>query len=362
MRSFVTLSTVCTGLLAASLCQADIVEIKDGSRLNGEIVKIHDGKLSLETSFAGVLEIALADVTSFTSEGAETVRLADGTTAVGPVRSAGAGQIAIATNGGSINASTADVVASWAPGEIDPDVAAREAELTGMIRKWSYQAAVGLSTRSGNTEKSDYNASLKAALEGPNDRLVFYTSWQYAEAEGYRTNDEGVLEEGTFRTNDELIGGVSYTNFFSDKMGWYVREELERDTFENIDFRSTSALGLTLRPINQDTVKLELAAGVALRYEGYSDGGSESFPGLDISLKHYWKFAAWGEMNNSITYNPAFEDFGNYRIDHLSAVDVPLGSSDFWKLRASLANQYNSEAPVEQLDTTWALSLLLNWK
>jgi hypothetical protein len=145
MRSIVTLSAAWTSLLVAHVCTADVVETIDGSRLNGEIVKIYDGKLSLETSFAGVLEISLANVSSFSSDDAESVRLADGTTAVGPVRSAGAGRVSISTSGGAVNAATSDIAAAWTPGEADPAAVAREAELEGQLRKWSYEAAVGLS-------------------------------------------------------------------------------------------------------------------------------------------------------------------------------------------------------------------------
>jgi|TARA_B110000438_G_scaffold119415_2_gene116504 putative salt-induced outer membrane protein YdiY len=270
------------------------------------------------------------------------------------------GSINIATSNGNISAAAADVVATWTPGDRDPDTVAREADLEGQMRKWSYEAAVGISGKSGNSTKSDFAAALAATLEGPTDRLSLYAGFQYSKAEGTTTADE-------------IIGGMSYTSYFSEHYGWYVREELERDKFENLTFRSTTAVGLNYRPIKTETRSLEFTAGVALRYEGYGfdldgDGfedktGSESLPGLDLGVRHYWKFADWGEMHNSIVYNPAFEDFADdYRLDHISAIDLPLGTADYWKFRVSLQNQYNSSAVDEKLDTTYALSLLLNWK
>jgi hypothetical protein len=89
--------------------------------------------------------------------------------------------------------------------------------------------------------KNDFATALKATLEGPNDRLQFYLGWQYAEAEQLVGGEEEMI-----RSTDEVIGGVSYTNFFTKEYGWYVREELERDQFENIDFRSTTAAGFHL--------------------------------------------------------------------------------------------------------------------
>ena len=50
-------------------------------------------------------------------------------------------------------------------------------------------------------------------------------------------------------------------------------------------------------------------------------------------MKFYWKINDWIEWNTSLGINPAFEDMSDYRIDHTSTIDVPLGKSDLWKLR-----------------------------
>ncbi len=353
---------------ASAVCvSADVVELSNGSRLVGEIVDIHEGTLRLETDFAGTLELELADVSSFATDEEEAIRFEDGDVVIGIVSSPESGRIVVETERGFIAGETSEVVAAWDPDAIDPEVAEREEALRSQIRKWSYEAAASLTGSMGNSEKGDYSASVQATLEGPEDRLRFYASYDYSQAEDPET---GVRSTSA----DEVIGGINYTSFFSERFGWYVREEIERDRFENIRFRSTTAAGMTFRQFNREDHSLEYFAGLSLRHESYGfdldgDGiedrtGSASFPGLDLGLTHYWRFASWGEMNNSITYNPAFEDLAEYRIDHLSSVDIPLGSSDFWKLRVSLSNQYNSRpaAGSEKLDTTYALGLLLNWK
>jgi putative salt-induced outer membrane protein YdiY len=343
-----------TLLAAATTLNADIVETTDGSRLVGEITQVSGGVLVLETAYAGSIEIPVEQVVTFSSEDAETVRLSNGNVAVGSVSGSSDGTISVSTAGGTVTAATSEVAAAWQPGDRDPDVIANEAALEGQLRKWSYEAAVGISGKSGNTSKSDFNGSAAATLEGPSDRLNMYVQYQYAKAEGVATSDE-------------IVGGMSYTSFFSDHFGWYVREELERDRFENISFRSTSAAGLNYRAIKTNTRRLEFTAGLSLRYEGYytGDPSSDSFPGLDFGVKHYWKITDWLEMNNIVTYNPAFDDIlGDYRVDHKSTLDLPLGTADYWKLRVSLENQYSSNPTVglDKLDTTYGLSLLLNWK
>jgi hypothetical protein len=132
----------------------------------------------------------------------------------------------------------------------------------------------------------------------------------------------------------------------------------------------------------RSSVKLELRGGLSVRYEGYTnailddDMGTadpvgrpvylqRQFPGARLRPEALLEVRGLGRSEqHSLTYNPSFDDFGNYRLDHLTAVDVPLGTADYWKLRFSLANQYNSVVPegTEELDTTYALSLLLNWK
>lgn len=360
--------------LSGLTASADVVVTTDGSELIGEIVEVSDRVVRLETAYAGELEIDRELVSRFESDDAESVRLEDGNVLIGPVSSDESGLLRISTGGGIVTTPIAEVVSVWNPGDRDPEVLAREAELVSQMRRWSYETAVSIAGKSGNSETTDIAASAAAKLEGPSDRLDIYASYEYGteEAEvGGETIDT--------RSADEAILGMAYTSFFSEHYGWYLREEVEYDTFENIEFRSTTAAGLTYRVFDRETHSLEGRAGLSYRYESYNnqdfngDGiidaqeaedGSEGFPGLDFGLTHYWQFATWGEMKNSLTYTPSVDDFADYLIDHKSAVDIPLGSSDFWKLRFGLTNQYNSSptAGRERLDTTYSLSLLLNWR
>ena len=363
-----------TVLIQAPAAIADIVVTTDGSQLHGEILRVSEEKLEFKTEYAGTLEIPLEAIEHFTTEEAAAVRLDDGNVLVGQVASPEPGAIAVTTSGGVVQARTEDVAAVWAVDERDPDDVARETALQNQMRRWSYEAAVAIGGRSGNTTRSNIGVNLGATLEGPVDRLEIRGSYHYASEE---TGPSG--QEVNRRSADEAVLAMSYTRFFSKHFGWYLREEIEYDTFENIAFRSTTAGGITYRIFDRPRHRLETRAGLAYRYESYYDldfdgdgtvdlaeaeASSDNFPGLDFGLDHYWQFAEWGELNNTITYTPSINDLGDYLIDHRSAIDIPLGASDFWKLRLSLSNQYNSQPTGgrEKLDTTYALSLLLKWK
>jgi putative salt-induced outer membrane protein YdiY len=259
----------------------------------------------------------------------------------------------VASSSGTVRTDVSELASGWQPGEKDPIVAARESELEGQLRQWSYLAGVDISGSNGNSENFGSAIVVEALLEGPRDKLLLYGSYKYKETDG-------------LRAEDEQKGGIRYTNFFTEKWGWFVRQELERDTFEGIDFRSTSAAGLTHRFIKEERLLLEGSAGLSYRYEDYSDPAidSDGFPGLDFGLALDWQFADWGKLVTRLSYIPSLNDFADYLIDHESGVDIPLGTADNWVMRFGLSNQYNSEPSGgrDKLDTTYFARLILKWE
>lgn len=333
--------------------QAATLELTDGSTLQGDLVKIHEGVAYFETAFAGTLEIPMEQVADLSSGETVSLRTEGGEVLVGPVESEGEGRLEVASSSGMARTRLDAVETAWAAGERDPQVVAREAAMEEMRRKWSFTVGADITGSDGNTEEFGSALNFKATLESPRDRLQFYGHYTYKETEGVKTDDE-------------QVGGVRYTNFFTERMGWFVREELERDPFEGIEFRSTSAAGLTYRFIKRERLELEGSAGISYRYEDYTDPASdaEDFPGLDFGLDLDWQFADWGSLVSSLKYVPSVDDFGDYLIEHESGVNIPLGASDFWTLRLGLAHDYNSQpdGSRERLDTTYFARLLLNWK
>lgn len=330
---------------------AATLTLKDGSRLEGTLQEIHEGTVYFETGFAGVLEIPQADVSGLESDGEVNLRTEGGEVFRGQV-SEDDGRLTIASSSGTVETGVTELVSAWQPGGVDPLVADREAALESQIRRWTYTAAVDISGSSGNTDESGFALSGQARLEGPEDRLLLYGNYAYEEANGVRTKDEQKV-------------GMTYTNFFSEKMGWYVREELERDTFEGVDFRSTSGAGLSYRFIEEERLSLEGNAGVSYRYESYIDPALESdgFPGLDFGLNLNWQFADWGRLVSSLDYLPSVDDFGDYLLTHESGVNIPLGTSDSWVMRFGIQHDYNSSpAPGrDSLDTSYFARLMLTW-
>lgn len=343
MKSLTRLLTIV--FLAAGLtAQSATLTLSDGSTLKGELQKVHEGVYYFKTAFAGVLEIKQAQVVGLESADPVYLRTGSGEVFQGPVMAAEGGTVTVASSSGPVKAELGSVASAWQPGAEDPIVVAQQ-------RHWSVLASVDITGSDGNTENLGSMLAVQAKLEGPHDRLLMYASYSYKETNGVRSEDE-------------QKGGIKYTNFFTDRMGWFLRQELERDTFEAIDFRSTTAGGLSYKFITEDRLSLEGSAGLSYRYESYSDSREDDgFPGLDLGLDLGWQFADWGKLTTSLAYIPSVDDFGDFLFTHESGVNIPLGTADNWILRLGLSHKYNSEPGpgLESLDTTYFTRLILTW-
>lgn len=342
--------------------QADYVEIKDGSRLLGTIVEATDNQLKIETAYAGTLTIPLTQVASFSTEKPVFVRLQSGTTMVGAVKGDAAGNIVISGNDGTLTTQASKVTSTWQTTGKDPEIAKREAEIAKMQRRWKYEANVDINGKSGNTEKMNIGVGLKASLASPHDLLKIYGSYDYAVTKNQATGENEA-------SADEIKAGIEYDSYFYQDLGWYARTELEKDEFENIKLRSTSALGLTFRFRNTDTHKLNGRAGFSFRHDSYDvvapgAKSNDQKPGLDFGLSNDWTFAKWGRLVTDLSYTPSFDDTSDFLFTHDSGLEMPLGLSQFWVFRLGVNNSYNSKPTDnrEKMDTTYYSKLILKWE
>jgi hypothetical protein len=340
--------TIIRGLLACAAAllitgrlAADRIELTDGSIINGKLLSADGGKFKVETNFAGTIEIAQDKIKSFTTDGVVHVGLKTGSEVLGKVDATETG-VKVSGADAQMTAETGNIVAVWPKDADSPAVEKAK-------RKWAYEAGVGISGRTGVSEKFSAALNFLATLESSQDKLIFHLA-------GERARDNGV------DTANRQFGSVDYSSFFSDKNVWYVRSSLEKDEIKQLDLRSTTGFGVGRKLIKKDTEDLEVRFGISYIYETYSNGTKFDSPGLDIALINMTQFKN-GVMRNVITYTPAFEDFANYRIHHESSYEMPITAS-MWKLKLGLTNDYQSIPPagVERFDTLYFTSLILNWK
>lgn len=336
----------------AAVLTADEVKLQDGSVLKGQILSVSEKSVELKTPYAGLLTLDRTQVVSFSTGNPVYVRLNSGTVTSGPVLTDEAGAMIVKSPEGDIPAGTGLIKESWLTADQDPEILAREKAIAELQRKWAYQAAANVSGKSGNTDEKSMGFAVFTVLAGKEDELKFYGSYDRKESDGNKTTDE-------------RKAGMRYTSYFNDPWGWYVRQELEKDEFENIQLRSVTAAGLSYRFFALDYKKLSANAGLSYRSETYQDGSpNNENVGLDLGLQHFYRMGNRFEINNELTYVPSVEDVANYLATQNSAADFPLGDSKCWKIRIGLRNDYNSQpgGGRKSLDTTYYSSLVADWK
>lgn len=325
---------------------ADQVDLIDGSRVKGQILSVEEGRLRIETAFAGVLVVPLEQVRALATDEAVNVSIAGQPSVLGRL---GAAADDAAPGPGEVTPVPADVTALWRQGAESPtEKHLRElAEL--QRRKWSYEATVAVTGRTGASDNMNAAMGGKATLSSEHDRLVLAARAERAEDEGEET------------ANREFAG-ADYSWFLSPDHGWYARTSVEFDRVKSLDLRSSSAAGVSRKVIRSETEDLELRLGASYTYEKYSVDPDFNSPGLDVSLLNSFTRGS-AKLNTVLAYLPTFRDSANYRVRHESALEVPISES-LWKFKVGLANEYQNIPPagVDRFDTTYFTSLLLNWK
>jgi putative salt-induced outer membrane protein YdiY len=340
-----SVATAAAVVMLGLTTQADVVETTGGSVIQGRVLSTDGGVVKVETDFAGVIEIKQAEVKSIVTDKPVFVQLADGNTVQGRIEKAGEALRVTGTTG-AMQTQTGSIAHIWQPGDKSPAERAADA----LRRRWVYEAALDLNGKKGNSDRLFFGVSGKATLQGEADRLFFYGA--YAKA-----------EDNDLTSQDELKLGGDYSNFFTDKMSWYVRTELGYDKTKALDLRSQSAAGVGYTVIKNANQSLELRGGLSYRFENYSVGNDFDSIGLDLGLLHSYVFT-WGKMTNSITLTPSFDDFANYVLIHESALELPVASGQSWKLRLGLKNDYTSEPPLglKKHDWSYFTQLVYSWK
>ena len=304
----------------------DRVEVEGGAILIGQVESVGEDMLSMQTGYAGTLEVDLEKVKSVVLGTPRDLALPErlmGSPAEKPSRE--------------------KVPANTSP-------APQQRPRSDFMRGWTVDAGFDLNGKSGNSERFDLRLTVEAELEREIDRLNLYGRYAYGTNRG-------------IRSSDELIGGGRYTNYLYDEVGLFLRKEVEQDDFEGIRIRSTSAAGLIFKFQSDAHLRVEARTGLSYRFEDYIDDGTGDFPGMDIGMDFNWQFVRWARFKGSYSFLPSIRDFEDFIFEQDSGVNLPLDNSKFWKLRLGIASQYNSQPDFgrEKLDTRYYARLIASW-
>ena len=139
---------------------------KAGARIVGKVTQIDGSTVIIDTEYAGTLKIKQKEVTGITTEKPSNIRLTTGTVLQGTLTAVGDGALIISGADGSLHSGMDKIVTIWTPGMKDPEIIALQ-------RVWAYEAAVDVAGKTGNSSQLATAFSLRATLEGAQDKLNF---------------------------------------------------------------------------------------------------------------------------------------------------------------------------------------------
>ena len=321
-------------LATAGLDAQQVLQLKNGDRLTGQISEVAGGQWVFAHA-GGAVKISPADVASLTVSEPIGIRLDDGTIASATVSTAGSQLQLTLSDGSTRSVQPAQLAAVGSPTDLEALVPVEIGYFSPLAKFWGATASLGFSDKSGNSRSRGLGAAIEISRNSPKDRLTFKAGLNREEAPGAT----GDLE----RTVEKYYGSLRADIFVSTSLFLFAFTGQERDTFQDIDLRSQYNGGLGYQVIASDQTDLRFYASGGYRVENFASGGSNSTAvlgsgaGLRQALGPAW-------FNWSLDWSPSVEDFADYRL--LSDASLTTSVIAGLGFRLAMRNEYNNMPPV----------------
>lgn len=347
---FIVILTQIILLMLPPLVSGDLVEFEDGSNIFGKITKIKDGKIFVETLFAGEITAEQDQVAGLFIEDQVHIALKDGLQLFGEVAiEPELSNSSIA--GKDFKVDISKIKSIWREGDDPVSVKIEEITTPQKKSKWKWNASVNVAGRTGNTETLATSGRIATTLVGAEDQLKLYFRLDQAE-----TNQN--------KTSDEYKGGVDFEAGFPANHSGFIRAEAEYDEVEAIKLRLTAATGYGYYLLKTDYRQLRGRIGLQFLHEEFIDNGSKNDPGLELGLFNLYKINERVKLTTDITHLQIFDDISNFRSVHESSMEFPLDSNQQWKVRLGVLNEFDNQPAKNRvrLDTRFFINFILSWE
>lgn len=328
-RSF--LFAVVLSWCSCNSVNADQLQLKNGDRLTGSVVR-SDGKTVLvKTDLIGEVTVALADITNLTTDKPLHVALADGRTVVGLV-SATNDTAEVRGASGSVSFNRADVRAIRSEAEQK----VYESTLNpGWLEQWTGGADFGIALTRGNSNTTNMALGLALARETSNDKTSVYAAGIY--------NREKTVGISRTVANTVRFGG-RYDRDFNRNWFGYGFTDFERNGQQNLNLRWVVGGGVGYHAIRNERTRLDLLGGLAMNRE-YFDGFDNDRTSLEAqvgqTLDH--QFSSRVSLKEQLFVFPNLSEGGEYRINFDTSLVTDVTRRIGWHITVS--DRYLSNPP-----------------
>lgn len=317
---------VCVSL---NLAWADQVILKNGDRVNGNIIKKDGKNLTIKTDQFGAITTPWDQVQSVTTDKPVTVVLQDGRTAQGALSTA-AGKLEIAAQP-TISVAFTDVTTIRNP---DEQRAYERLLSPGWAQLWAGTASIGFAGTAGNAKTLTFTAAVNAARVTNTDKTSIYFNAIKASA---------LVNGESADTAKAVRGGLAYDHNVSSRLFANFFNDWEYDRFQNLDLRFVAGGGLGFHALKTDRTQLDVVAGADYNHSSFSTpltrNSAEIYWGDDYSLK----LTSATSLVQSFRMFNDLTNTGDYRVNFDLGASTKIAKWLSWNV--SVSDRYLS-APV----------------
>jgi hypothetical protein len=323
------MNRICTGIVlilsltlsATALAdKTDIVILKNGDKITGEVKDLHRGRLQFSTDSMGTVYIDWKDIQAVISETGQSVELSNGQRFFGPLKkSENTDMVAVETEEGVVGLGINDVVGMY---PVEAGFWDRLEIRTKLGFTWDKASSVG-----------KYNIGVETQYRDP--RFITRASF----------NTEVTSQQGRDDTARSSLAASHYA-FRPNKRFTSYFSSAEKNDQLGLDLRMLVGAGYGWVPIRSNRNWFSLVGGLDVNKEIPREGESETnIEAVGALSYEYYRYEdPERTFSTNLILFPSITDMGRWRSSFKSDFKLEFISDLFWVM--SLFAEYDSD-PID---------------
>lgn len=296
-------------LCLCSIANADVVELKDGSTIQGTVQSMGAGVLVIETGAAdgGSIKLKFEEISALTIGEDATIVLTDSSELRGPASPAGEGKVTIeSTDAGAITVEYGKI-SSINPPPVKPLHQKINIALNGRFTD-------------GNTRTKSVTAFADYEARTNKSRFTVRGDWNYAE-------DGGELSARN------ASGAIKYDYFVSDRFFVYTNALFRGDDFADLNLRTTLGAGVGYQFLDAEkdecSVSFYEEVGISFFDEDFDNASDDRYAAGRVSGKLDWGVTESTDFYHFHEFYFGFEDQDDLNADTQTGIRMKIAGNLF---------------------------------